>query len=263
VIEVALYIYYVIDDSYHRGVSISAPVPAYSPLIYDPQRRYQAWRYLSYMFIHIGIYHILFNVLTQLVLGIPLEMVHKWYRIAAVYLLGVIAGSLAVSVCDPRVYLAGASGGVYALLAAHVANLIVNWSEMEYAWVRLIILVVVLGSDFGVALYNRLKPATGSSHHTSSPSDSNPTSFVAHLGGFFAGIMLGILVLRNFKKRPWERVVWWISLIGFGILLAFAVFFNAFYGRADNYYYYLPSVYDPFLEPRPATDDSRHSGVIG
>jgi rhomboid-related protein 1/2/3 len=54
VIEVALYIYYVIDDSYHRGVSISAPVPAYSPLIYDPQRRYQAWRYLSYMFIHIG-----------------------------------------------------------------------------------------------------------------------------------------------------------------------------------------------------------------
>ena len=59
------------------------------------------------------------------------------------YLLGVIAGStfsavinnclqknsflgsLAVSVTDPTVYLAGASGGVYALIAAHVANLVV------------------------------------------------------------------------------------------------------------------------------------------
>ena len=39
------------------------------------------------------------------------------------YLAGVIAGSLGTSVSDPTVYLAGASGGVYALITAHLASI--------------------------------------------------------------------------------------------------------------------------------------------
>lgn len=61
----------------------------------------------------------------QLVIGIPLEMVHKWWRVMIVYLAGVIAGSLATSVTDPHIYLAGASGGVYALIFAHLASMII------------------------------------------------------------------------------------------------------------------------------------------
>lgn len=57
-------------------------------------------------------------------LGIPLEMVHHWWRVLLVYLAGVVAGSLATSVSDPSIYLAGASGGVYAVMAAHVATII-------------------------------------------------------------------------------------------------------------------------------------------
>lgn len=57
-------------------------------------------------------------------LGIPLEMVHHWWRVLLVYLAGVLAGSLATSVSDPAIYLAGASGGVYAIMAAHVATII-------------------------------------------------------------------------------------------------------------------------------------------
>lgn len=64
------------------------------------------------------------NVVVQLLLGIPLEMVHKWWRVLIVYLAGVIAGSLGTSVSDPNVYLAGASGGVYAIITAHVATII-------------------------------------------------------------------------------------------------------------------------------------------
>jgi len=69
--------------------------------------------------------HISFNILMQLVIGIPLEMVHKWWRVMIVYLAGVIAGSLATSVTDPHIYLAGASGGVYALIFAHLASMII------------------------------------------------------------------------------------------------------------------------------------------
>ena len=39
-----------------------------------------------------SIYHIVFNSIIQLVLGIPLELVHKSWRIGIVYLLGVTAG---------------------------------------------------------------------------------------------------------------------------------------------------------------------------
>ena len=42
---------------------------------------------------------------------------------------GVLAGSLGTSLTDSSTYLAGASGGVYALIAAHLATLLLNWSE--------------------------------------------------------------------------------------------------------------------------------------
>lgn len=68
--------------------------------------------------------HLVVNIMVQVLLGIPLEMVHRWWRVLIVYLAGVIAGSLATSLSDPTVFLAGASGGVYALITAHVATII-------------------------------------------------------------------------------------------------------------------------------------------
>ena len=66
-----------------------------------------------------------------------------------------LAGSLTVALADPHVYLAGASGGVYALIAAHLANVIFNWREMEFPALRLIGFLLVTGVDTGVAVYHR------------------------------------------------------------------------------------------------------------
>lgn len=62
--------------------------------------------------------------MVQILLGIPLEMVHKWWRVLIIYFGGVIAGSLGTSIVDPTVKLAGASGGVYALMTAHIATIL-------------------------------------------------------------------------------------------------------------------------------------------
>lgn len=87
--------------------------------------------------------------------GLPLEMVHGALRCAAVYLAGVLGGSLAASVLDPDVCLAGASGGVYALLAAHLANALLNFHAMRYGAVRLVAALAVASCDVGFAVHAR------------------------------------------------------------------------------------------------------------
>jgi rhomboid-related protein 1/2/3 len=84
-----------------------------------------------------------FNLLVQLVVGLPLEMVHGSMRIGTIYVAGVLAGSLGTSVFDSHVYLVGASGGVYALLAAHLANVLINYHNMQLGALRLLGVIVI------------------------------------------------------------------------------------------------------------------------
>lgn len=119
-------------------VNPSGPVPIDSVFIYRPDKRVEVWRFLLYMVLHAGWLHLLFNLLVQVLVGLPLEMVHGSTRIGAVYMAGVLAGSLGTSVFDTDVYLVGASGGVYALLAAHLANVLLNYNNMEFGVVRLV-----------------------------------------------------------------------------------------------------------------------------
>lgn len=67
---------------------------------------------------------------------------HGSLRVAVIYFAGVFAGSLGTSVVDSEVYLVGASGGVYALLAAHLANITLNYGQMKYAIAQLVSVVI-------------------------------------------------------------------------------------------------------------------------
>ncbi|XP_064649716.1 rhomboid-related protein 2-like [Lineus longissimus] len=228
--EIGVFIYYALDLA-KAGTPITATsgVAIYSPLIYNPLRRYEAWRYLTYMFIHNGYFHLIFNLIFQLLLGLPLEVVHKWWRVGIVYGLGVVAGSLSHSVVDQHSYLAGASGGCYAILGAHFAIVIMNWEEMQHEWmsgpikfilsapVRLVVLFLMGGADTGIAIYERYK--TGKS----------AVGFAAHFGGILAGLLVGIPTLKNLDVKQWERVLFWVALIVYICLVIFAVLWNAFY----------------------------------
>ena len=106
--------------------------PQCSYLIYSPYRRKEIWRFLTYMFLHVNYKHLISNVVLQLLVALPLELSHGTKRVTLVYTFGVISGSLATSVFDRNVFLAGASGGVYALAAAHLAALTLNWGSDVY-----------------------------------------------------------------------------------------------------------------------------------
>ncbi|XP_076048803.1 rhomboid-related protein 2-like isoform X2 [Oratosquilla oratoria] len=225
--EIAFFIYYAVDMG--EPVVSNGPCPVYSPLTYNPYRRREAWRYLTYMFIHSGYVHLINNLLVQLILGIPLEMVHKWWRVILVYFSGVLVGALLTSVTDPHTYLVGASGGVYAIEYAFLGNLILNWKHFYYPWVHAVFLGVLTCVDVGFAIWD-----------TYFSVDPSNTGHMAHLGGALAGLLVGVNVLRNLEREPWEKYCWWIAFIIFAVIilstivLSIALPIGSFYPYPDE-----------------------------
>lgn len=122
--------------------------------------------------------------MVQLLVGLPLEMVHGSGRVALIYMAGVVAGSLGTSVFDTDVYLVGASGGVYALLAAHLANVLLNYNNMQCGILRL----------FGIF-------AIGKLHITFSPIllFTNCNFYLQHLA------MWGTQYTPGTRLKRWDR----------------------------------------------------------
>ncbi|XP_063092187.1 rhomboid-related protein 2 isoform X2 [Cavia porcellus] len=222
--ELAVFIYYAVWKPQKQWITLDTGIVE-SPLTYRPDKREEAWRFLSYMLVHAGVQHIVGNLFMQLVLGIPLEMVHKGLRVGLVYLAGVIAGSLASSIFDPLKYLVGASGGIYALMGGYFMNVIVNFQQMVpvFGIVRLLIIILIIASDMGFALYRRFFVSEGGS----------PVSFAAHIAGGFAGMSIGYTVFSCFDKALLKDPRFWIAIAGYSAFVLFAVFFNIFLSPAN------------------------------
>ncbi|XP_069502223.1 rhomboid-related protein 1 isoform X2 [Ambystoma mexicanum] len=193
-----------------------------SPLVYHPGHRARAWRFLTYMFMHVGLEQLGFNTLLQLMIGVPLEMVHGILRISFLYLAGVLAGSLTVSITDMHAPLVGGSGGVYALCSAHLANVVMNWAGMRcpYKALRMILALVCMSSEVGRAVWLRFSPPL--------PASGPQPSFMAHLAGAVVGISMGLTILRSYEENLQDQCGWWVILLCYATFLAFAIFWNVF-----------------------------------
>jgi membrane associated rhomboid family serine protease len=59
-------------DFKNVGTSVNGPMA--TMFIYNPRKREEAWRFVTYMFVHVGVMHILMNLIVQLFLGTALEL---------------------------------------------------------------------------------------------------------------------------------------------------------------------------------------------
>ena len=50
---------------------------------------------------------------------------------------------------------------------------------------------------------------------------------MSHIGGFVGGLILGKVVLKNFRVFKFERVVFWVSLVIFLLLVIGGIIVNA------------------------------------
>ncbi|KAI7806428.1 rhomboid-related protein 2 [Triplophysa rosa] len=225
IVELAVFIYYAVWKPQKQWITLGVGIWE-SPLTYKPELREEAWRFISYMFVHAGVEHILGNLLMQLLLGIPLELVHKGFEVGMVYMAGVLAGSLASSIFDPRSALVGASGGVYALMGGYFMNAVVNFKEMSllFGIFRILVIVLIVGTDVGFALYRRFF----------TDDSGMRVSFVAHIGGGVAGMTIGYVFFTNYNKKLLKDPRFWMCIVGYIAFLGFAVIFNIFLSPASS-----------------------------
>lgn len=112
------------------------------------QNKYEVYRFVSPVFLHAGIFHLLGNMMFLIFYGIPLEQKWGWRRFAIVFF-GSGVGSLIFCACvNPDALSVGASGALFGLLGAALAELLLLWARLEPSMrrmqlIQLVILIVV------------------------------------------------------------------------------------------------------------------------
>ncbi len=140
---------------------------------------HEPWRLLSAVFMHFGLLHLGMNLLSLVSLGRSLEPHFRSARFAIVFVLTGIAGFWVSKLWygqEPN-HTAGASGAVFGLVGAYSGVLL---GSRNPNWKRVLVNNLIYAAILGFVL---------------------PANNAAHLGGFFAGFLLGLL----FEKEPQPR----------------------------------------------------------
>ncbi|KAE8700864.1 Detected protein of confused Function [Hibiscus syriacus] len=188
---------------------------------------HQAWRMVSCIWLHAGVFHILANMLSLVFIGVRLEQEFGFVRIGLLYLIAGFGGSLMSSLFIQTGISVGASGALFGLLGSMLSELITNWTiyANKLAALLTLIFIIVINLAMGVL-----------------PHVDN----FAHIGGFLSGFLLGFVFLirpqfgyvskkhvppgyivasSKPKHKPYQYVLWLVSLmlliVGFtgGIIL--------------------------------------------
>ncbi|XP_075743989.1 rhomboid-related protein 2-like [Rhipicephalus microplus] len=164
-------------------------LPCNTSLIFNPRKRRELWRFLTYSLVHDGFLHLGSNVFLQIAFAFPLEVVHSWWPIMLVYVSGLLCGPLAQSLLNPDAFIAGSSSGVYSLQTAHLAHVLSNIRDMELAGLRIAMLLLVYLND----LYSIVRGPQN--RH------GQLLSYAGHYGGALAGLVVGLPVLNSAQRK--------------------------------------------------------------
>ncbi|KAF9959248.1 hypothetical protein BGZ70_008921 [Mortierella alpina] len=145
----------------------------------------QWFRFITPIFLHGGIVHILFNLMFQLRTGADLERDMGWWRIGIIYMtsgiVGFIFGGNFAPLLSPSM---GASGAIFGLIGCLVLDLVQNWSlVVRPCWeLSKLSLMILFSFAFGLLPF---------------------LDNFAHIGGFVAGILTGLVFMPvvYFSKR--------------------------------------------------------------
>ena len=149
----------------------------------------QPWTIVTYMFMHAGFGHILFNMLSLFFFGPQVEQRLGARRFLLLYVIGGLTGALASAVIMPRVGLIGASAATFAVFYAFArfwprAQVLV-WGVFPVEARMMIVIMTVISLLGGTGIMR-----------------GNIAHF-AHLGGFLGGwLAMRAFGVRSAGPRP-------------------------------------------------------------
>merc|ERR1711968_262027 len=129
------------------------------------------------MVLHVGLIHLAFNMLSFYRVGGDLETAFGFWRLAAIFIISGVLSSVASAVFLPNVLSVGASGSIFGLLGAQVSDFVQNYkmfpNKTETACSLFFSCIINLALGAIIPALNNF----------------------AHVGGFLAGVLLGLLLL--------------------------------------------------------------------
>ncbi|KAK6943645.1 Peptidase S54, rhomboid domain [Dillenia turbinata] len=196
---------------------------------------HQKWRLFTCIWLHAGVFHLLANMLSLLVIGIPLERDFGFVRVGLLYVICGLGGSLLSALFNQTSISVGASGAVFGLLGAMLSELITNWSTYTNKVGSLVTLLIIIVSNLAIGIF------------------PNVDNF-AHIGGLVSGFLLGFVFLIRpqfkwvaqrytqssnasapvrSKFKSYQCVLWTISLILIiaGYTIGLILLFKGFNGN--------------------------------
>jgi len=141
----------------------------------------QWWRLLTSVFLHIGIFHILFNMYALLYIGLLLEPYLGKLRFGAAYLFTGIISSLTSIYWHPLTISAGASGAIFGMYGIFLALLTTNIIDKKTR--------SALFTSIGIFVVFNLMNGTKAGIDNA-----------AHIGGLISGLIIGYAYYPSLKK---------------------------------------------------------------
>lgn len=135
------------------------------------------WRLITPLFAHIGFDHLLSNMFLLLTVGRVLEGIIGTFKFTILYLLSGIAGNLAVVFFDPTSVTAGASSALYGILGFLAIHALFRHSNYIYFLGKAYLGIIAFN-----IIYTFMVPGI---------------SIMGHLGGFIAGMFLGLFITEK------------------------------------------------------------------
>lgn len=180
----------------HDGVVSSVLAGAYYKMNVVGANEY--WRMITAGFVHYDFFHFLMNMVALLNLGLIIERRLTPLRYWILMLISIFIGNLFVLVGDGNIVGLGISGGLFGLLGAITAF---YYAEGAFKNPR------ILSNFISIALMNLLISLLPG------------ISFLAHLGGLVAGLVVGIVFVNAAKLKSFAVH----SVIAFGLLIGLCI----------------------------------------
>ncbi|KAI9189342.1 hypothetical protein H9P43_000773 [Blastocladiella emersonii ATCC 22665] len=213
VIQIALLVYICVQEglapldengligpSFLSLINYGAPVPS----LVKEQFEAQSWRLLTPPFLHAGFLHLLSNLSWQLTSGVMLERAWGSWRLAFIFLVSTLFGTLcSVQIRSIEVVIVGASGGVVGMMGSTFADHLINRRIIYQARWQLVFWVFSTALMLGIGLL---------------PIFDN----ITHTAGFFAGVGAGLVAIPDLTAfdRVGRRNLWAYRIAGMIILVA-------------------------------------------